>query len=84
MQRWWIGWALCVAMLCVACSERRVYDRYQHTVLSGWERNDSLKFNDIPRFQQAGCYTLDLGLRVTANYPFTACSILLWPLAVTR
>ena len=89
MQRWWIGWSLCVAMLCVACSERRVYDRYQHTVLSGWERNDSLKFNDIPRFQQAGCYTLDLGLRVTANYPFTTLTLvvdrMLYPsMAISR
>ena len=27
-----------------SCTGNKVYDKYQHTPISGWEKNDTLKF----------------------------------------
>lgn len=52
-----------------SCNESKVYDKYDHTPLSGWEKNDTLRF-DIPRLTADGMYESTLGLRITDNYPF--------------
>lgn len=52
-----------------SCNESKVYDKYNHTPLSGWEKNDTLRF-DIPRLADGGMYESTLGLRITDNYPF--------------
>ena len=52
--------AVMTALILSSCTENRVYDRYQHTPVVGWERNDTLKFDDIARFKDAGCYTAKL------------------------
>ena len=39
------------AMLLTSCNKQKVYDSYQHTPVAGWERNDTLKFDDIERFK---------------------------------
>ncbi len=58
-----------------SCNERRVYDRYEHTPLSGWEKNDTLRF-DIPRLTADGVYSTSLGLRATVSYPFVGLTLI--------
>ena len=47
----------CLGLLCVACQQKTVYNHYEHTPLSGWERND-------------GQYREEIGLRISGAYPF--------------
>ena len=58
-----------------SCNERRVYDRYEHTPLSGWEKNDTLRF-DITRLTADGVYSTSLGLRATVSYPFVGLTLI--------
>ena len=69
--------AVMTALILSSCTENRVYDRYQHTPVVGWERNDTLKFDDIARFKDAGCYTANLGLRINGYYPFTGLTLII-------
>lgn len=57
------------------CNESKVYDKYDHTPLSGWEKNDTLRF-DIPRLTADGMYESTLGLRITDNYPFMGLTLI--------
>ncbi len=52
-----------------SCNTSTVYDKFEHTPINGWEKNDTLSF-EIPRFSQAGTYETILGLRITSTYPF--------------
>lgn len=58
-----------------SCNESKVYDKYDHTPLSGWEKNDTLRF-DIPRLTADGMYESTLGLRITDNYPFMGLTLI--------
>ena len=58
-----------------SCNESKVYDKYDHTPLSGWEKNDTLQF-DIPRLTADGMYESTLGLRITDNYPFMGLTLI--------
>lgn len=58
-----------------SCNESKVYDKYDHTPLSGWEKNDTLRF-DIPRLTANGMYESTLGLRITDNYPFMGLTLI--------
>ena len=58
-----------------SCNESKVYDKYNHTPLSGWEKNDTLRF-DIPRLTADGMYESTLGLRITDNYPFMGLTLI--------
>ena len=58
-----------------SCNESKVYDKYDHTPLSGWEKNDTLRF-DIPRLTADGMYKSTLGLRITDNYPFMGLTLI--------
>ena len=69
--------AVMTALILSSCTENRVYDRYQHTPVVGWERNDTLKFDDIARFKHAVCYTANLGLRINGYYPFTGLTLII-------
>ena len=64
--------ALC---LLVGCNDGKVYDRYRHTPLTGWEKNDTLSFS-VGRVKQAGSYNAELGLRINGSYPFTSLTLL--------
>ncbi|MBR1504944.1 MAG: gliding motility lipoprotein GldH [Prevotella sp.] len=57
-----------VVML-TACKQRTVYHHYEHTPLSGWEKNDSLQFN-IDTIRMAGTYAEEIGVRINGTYPF--------------
>lgn len=62
-------------ILCVlACNSNAFYNHYNHTTISGWERNDTISFS-VPRIKQSGKYALDMGLRTTGGYPFKSISL---------
>lgn len=56
-------------MLLTACNKRTVYYHYEHTPLTGWERNDTISFVAGP-FDEDGLYEEEVGLRITGEYPF--------------
>ena len=58
-----------MAALLGACSGGTVYDQYDHTPLSGWEKNDTLQFN-IPAAKERAVAQREVELRVTGAYPF--------------
>lgn len=58
-----------------SCNGNMVYDKYDHTPLAGWEKNDTLSF-DIPRLTADGMYESSLGLRITDNYPFMGLTLI--------
>ncbi len=66
---------LLAAMLALAaCTRNRVYDRYAHTPVAGWERNDTLVF-DVPPVDAAGDYVSRMGMRISNNYPFMGLTV---------
>lgn len=68
---------LAVALVAVAlssCDSDVIYDKYNHTPLVGWEKNDTLSF-DVPPVKDAGRYRLELGLRTSTSFPFTGLSL---------
>ena len=64
----------CVAMALSSCNTDVVYDKYNHTPLAGWEKNDTLAF-DVPAMKESGRYRLELGLRTSTSFPFTGLSL---------
>jgi gliding motility-associated lipoprotein GldH len=56
-------------MLLTACNKRTVYYHYEHTPLTGWERNDTISFVVGP-IGEDGLYEEEVGLRITGEYPF--------------
>lgn len=61
--------AAVIAIIMSACNGAVVYDEYQHTAISGWEKIDSLMFF-VPPVSEPGTYNTDLGLRINSYYPF--------------
>lgn len=70
-----------------SCNGRKVYDKYVHTPIAGWEKNDMLTF-DIPRVKTKGTYSTDIGLRIFNSYPFTGVTLVIerrvFPSAISR
>jgi gliding motility-associated lipoprotein GldH len=64
-----IAIAIITVSVLSSCYKKTVYYRYDHTPISGWEKNDTLKF-DIPPIQKDGLYQESIGLRVNGAYPF--------------
>ena len=60
---------LLLTLMLTACDHATVYHHYEHTPETGWEKNDTLTF-DIPPIAQSGTYRQEVGLRITASYPF--------------
>jgi gliding motility-associated lipoprotein GldH len=65
-----------------SCDSHIIFDRYEHTPIAGWEKNDTLFFN-IPSVTEAGTYRQELGLRITGTYPFMSLRLVveqeIWP-----
>jgi gliding motility-associated lipoprotein GldH len=55
--------------------DNKVYDKYNHTPIAGWEKNDTLSFN-VPKQQSNGLYGIDLGLRIDNAYPFMGLTLI--------
>ena len=66
----WIGLAWCLA----SCTGNKVYDHYEQTPTTGWEKNDTLTFG-VPPLAADGLYAIDLGLRTTGLYPFMSITL---------
>ena len=66
----WIGLAWCL----VSCTGNKVYDHYEQTPTTGWEKNDTLAFG-VPPIAADGLYAIDLGLRTTGLYPFMSITL---------
>lgn len=52
-----------------SCNRKTIYNHYNHTPLTGWERNDTLTFGINP-MTATGVYKEELGLRINESYPF--------------
>lgn len=52
-----------------SCNEDTAYSKYADIAIAGWECSDSVYF-DIPPLKSSGDYTLNLGLRITSDFPF--------------
>ena len=62
-----------IALFCVvltACNQKTVYYHYEHTPLTGWDKNDTLSFAIGP-VSASGRYLEEIGLRISGEYPFT-------------
>ena len=58
-----VAWAL------ASCNRNTVYSHYEDTSLDGWERTDTLKFNDIVIKANAD-YIEEVGIRISDRFPF--------------
>ena len=52
-----------------SCDYYTVFDKYDHTPIAGWEKNDTLTF-DVPPLPRSAIYREELGLRINDAYPF--------------
>lgn len=68
-----IGILLCT--LLVGCDNRTVYNHYEHTPVTGWERNDTLKF-EVEAVEADGTYSEEIGLRINNSYPFMGLTLI--------
>ena len=62
---------LLAVLLLTACKQRTVYYHYEHTPLSGWEKNDTLVFT-TDTIAIDGTYSEEIGIASTA--PIPSCS----------
>lgn len=62
---------LLTVVLMASCNGRVVYDKYDHTPIAGWEKNDTLLF-DVNTVKESGVYSGRLGLRINSAFPFTS------------
>ncbi len=65
----YILFAVFTTVAMYSCDDKTVYNKYNHTPIAGWEKNDTLMF-DIPPLPQSGNYQEAVGLRVNDAYPF--------------
>jgi gliding motility-associated lipoprotein GldH len=71
-----IFYGILVIMAVTACTGNKVYDTYNHTPISGWEKNDTLLF-DVPAMKNSGSYQEFLGLRINGAYPFVGLTLII-------
>jgi gliding motility-associated lipoprotein GldH len=64
-----------MALALAGCESSTVYDRYAHTPLAGWEKNDTLTF-DVSPVTASGLYHEALGVRINGAYPFIQLSVI--------
>ena len=62
-------------LLLVSCSGGTVYDHYNHTSVSGWDRGEVLTY-EVPRLKKSSKYVALLGLRVSEAYPFQSLTLI--------
>lgn len=67
---------LSLVLTMTACNDNKVYDHYEHTTLSGWEKTDTLTFN-VPKINNGGRYCMELGMRLTKAYPYQSLTLII-------
>ena len=65
---------IAVAVAVSACGGGTVYSKFVSTPVDGLEKNDTVVF-DVPPVALFGRYSMEMGLRITAAYPFTSLSL---------
>lgn len=63
------AYTLFIYILVLSACGNKVYDRYEHAPVGGWEKNDTLTFH-VPRIAETGVYEEKLGLRIDNSFPF--------------
>ena len=70
MQKWfWTSTLALATAIMASCKGNTVYDKYEHTPVSGWEKNDTIVFQ-VPKATVAGDHQATLMLRTNDSYPF--------------
>ena len=59
-----------------SCDENTIFDSYEHTPISGWEKNDTLCYN-VPPLIDSGSFEQIIGIRINRYYPFTSLSLII-------
>ncbi len=76
-----------IFFLLLSCTGRKVYDTYNHTFVSGWDRGEVLSYG-VPKVKASAKYSTMLGLRVTDAYPFQSLTLIVeqtvYPKKITR
>ena len=76
MQKCLFAWALALGTtILVGCTGKTVYDKYEHTPIAGWEKNDAIVFR-VPKTVTNGDNTATLMLRTTESYPFMSLTLI--------
>ena len=60
----------------VSCDNKTVFHSYHHTIITGWEKNDTLSYS-IPPLKEPGRYRESVGLRINSAYPFTSITLVI-------
>ncbi|MBQ3304050.1 MAG: gliding motility lipoprotein GldH [Clostridia bacterium] len=58
-----------IAVALTACNRKTEYHHYEHTPITGWEKNDTLVF-DVGPIKKSGTFREEVGLRINGMYPF--------------
>ncbi len=66
--------AFAIVTSLLSCNEGIVYDKYLPTPLTGWGKNEALTF-DVPPMQEAGTYSIGVGLRTDEAFPFMSLTL---------
>ena len=66
--------ALAIVAL-AACHTNTVYDHYNHTLIDGWDKNDTLIYH-VPKIKEGGVYDEQLCLRINGTYPFMGLTLI--------
>lgn len=61
--------SLMMAVTLTSCHRRTLYHHFEHTPLSGWERNDTLLFAVEPA-SKGGVIQREVELRISEKFPF--------------
>ena len=64
-----------VVALTTSCNDKKVYDQYKHTPLTGWEKNDTLTFS-VPKMTEAATYSSELMIRINEGFPFMSVTMI--------
>lgn len=59
---------LTVALAFAGCNRKTIYHHYEHTPISGWDKNDTLTFT--VKAKQRAVIQRDIELRISGDYPF--------------
>lgn len=66
---------LLTALLITGCTGNVVYDHYDQTPLSGWDKADILSY-EVPALADSGWFATNLGLRINNSYPFLSMTLI--------
>ena len=76
-----------LAVVAAGCNNNKVYDRFEHTPLAGWEKNEVITY-PVPAIPRDGDYQLSLQMRTDNTFPFQSAVLIVdqavMPLNVTH